>query len=62
MQSMVLLCLVTIQWVVLGYTLAFGPDVHGLIGNLDWIFLNGVGLDPNPDYAATIPHQGFMIF
>jgi len=44
------------------YSLCFGPDIGHLIGNLDWIGLNGVGLEPNPDYAATIPHQAFMIF
>ena len=57
------LCIVSLQWVCLGYSLAFGPDTGaGLIGGLDWIFLRGVGLDPRPDYAATVPHQAFMIF
>ena len=45
-----------------GYSLAFGPDHAGLIGGLSWAGLNGVGLAPNPDYAATIPHQLFMVF
>jgi ammonium transporter, Amt family len=62
MQSFVALGVVTVQWVILGYSIAFGPDVKGLIGNLDWIGLNHVGLDPNPDYAATVPHQAFMMF
>lgn len=62
MQSFVIIAVISVQWVLWGYTLAFGPDVRGLIGNLDWIGLNGVGLTPNPDYAATIPHQAFMIF
>ncbi len=62
MQCMMILCLVSLQWVVFGYSLAFGPDVKGLVGNLAWWGLRGVGLDPNPDYAATIPHQAFMIF
>jgi Amt family ammonium transporter len=48
--------------VLWGYTLAFGPDKGGIIGSLAWLGLKGVGLDPNPDYAATIPHQAFMIF
>ncbi|MEW6143071.1 MAG: ammonium transporter [Chloroflexota bacterium] len=61
-QSFIVLCLVSIQWFVLGYSLAFGPDVGGLIGNLKWLGLQGVGLEPNPDYAATIPHQAFMAF
>ncbi|MBI5675915.1 MAG: ammonium transporter [Nitrospirae bacterium] len=62
MQSFIALGVVTIIWVLYGYSLAFGPDVGHVIGNFDWIGLNGVGLEPNPDYAATIPHQAFMIF
>jgi Amt family ammonium transporter len=62
MQSFIILCLISVQWVLWGYTLAFGPDKGGIIGSLAWLGLNGVGLDPNPDYAATIPHQAFMIF
>ena len=62
MQSFVALGLVTVQWVLIGYSLAFGPDIHGLIGNLQWFGLQCVGLEPNPAYAATIPHQAFMMF
>ncbi|OIO38705.1 MAG: ammonia channel protein [Candidatus Omnitrophica bacterium CG1_02_46_14] len=62
MQCFMMICLVTIQWVVLGYTLSFGPDVKGIIGNLAWFGLKGVGTAPNPDYASTIPHQAYMIF
>lgn len=62
MQSFVLIAVISIQWVLFGYTLAFGPDHGGVIGGLDWLGLNGVGGDPNPDYAATIPHQCFMIY
>lgn len=62
MQCFMLMCLITIQWVVFGYSLSFGPDVHGFIGNLSWAGLKGVGVDPNTDYAATIPHLSFMIF
>lgn len=62
MQCFMAMCLVTILWVVAGYSLAFGPDVHGFIGNLDWAFLRGVGGEPNPGYAATIPHTAFMAF
>ncbi|MDP3599101.1 MAG: ammonium transporter, partial [Nitrospirota bacterium] len=58
----VILCLISIQWVLWGYSLAFGPDKGHLIGGLEWVGLNGVGLEPNSDYAATIPHQAFMIF
>jgi Amt family ammonium transporter len=62
MQSFIALGVITILWVLYGYSLSFGPDVGHVIGNLDWAGLKGVGLEPNPDYAATIPHQAFMIF
>lgn len=62
MQSFIMICLISIQWVLWGYSLAFGPDSGGIIGSLAWLGLNGVGLEPNADYAATIPHQAFMIF
>jgi Amt family ammonium transporter len=62
MQCFMLMAVITLQWVIFGYSLSFGPSLHGWIGSLKWMFLNGVGLDPNPDYAATIPHQAFMIF
>ena len=62
MHSFFILCLISVQWVLWGYSLAFGPDVGHFIGNLKWLRLNGVGLTPNPDYAATIPHQLFMVY
>jgi ammonium transporter, Amt family len=62
MQSFIALGVITVQWVLIGYSLSFGPDINGLIGSLKWAGLNGVGLDPNPDYGATIPHQAFMMF
>jgi Amt family ammonium transporter len=62
MQCFMAMCLVTVLWVVAGYSLAFGPDIKGIIGNLDWAFLRGVGGEPNADYAATIPHTAFMAF
>jgi Amt family ammonium transporter len=62
MHSFFMLGLISVFWVLIGYSLAFGPDIGGIIGGLDWIGLNGVGLEPNADYAATIPHQAFMIF
>jgi len=62
MQCFFLMCAVSLQWVIFGYSLSFGPDIKGLIGNLDWAFLKNVGLEPNADYAGTIPHQAFMIF
>jgi len=62
MQSFILMAVISIQWVLWGYSVSFGPDVHGLIGSLSWAGLRGVGLQPYPDYAATIPHQTFMIY
>jgi Amt family ammonium transporter len=62
LQSFIILCMISIQWVLWGYSLAFGPDVGHIIGSLAWFGLNGVGVEPNADYAATIPHQAFMLF
>jgi Amt family ammonium transporter len=62
MQSFIVLALISIQWVLWGYSLAFGPDKGGIIGGLEWAGLRNVGQTPNPDYAATIPHQAFMLF
>ncbi len=61
-MSFVLLALISVQWVLIGYTLSFGPSVGGLIGSLKWMGLTMVGQNPNADYAATIPHLAFMIF
>jgi Amt family ammonium transporter len=61
-QCMMLVAVISLQWVLFGYSLAFGPDHWGIIGGLDWVGLHGVGLQPNPDYAATIPHQLFMAY
>ncbi|HSB51018.1 MAG TPA: ammonium transporter [Dissulfurispiraceae bacterium] len=62
MQSFVAIAIVSVQWILFGYSLSFGPDVRGLIGDLSWAGLSGVGVDPNPDYAATVPHIAFMIY
>jgi Amt family ammonium transporter len=64
MHSFFILCLISVQWVLWGYSLAFGPDVKGwgVIGDLSWVGLNGVGLAPDKDYSATIPHQAYMVF
>lgn len=62
LQSFILIGVVGVQWVLIGYTLAFGPDRWHFIGSLDWIGLRGVGLEPNATYSGTIPHQAFMIF
>ncbi|PIY83969.1 MAG: ammonia channel protein [Candidatus Omnitrophica bacterium CG_4_10_14_0_2_um_filter_44_9] len=61
MQCFVILCVLSLQWVVFGYSLSFHPG-DGFWGGLGWAGLNGVGLEPYADYAATIPHQAFMIF
>lgn len=62
MHSWIIIGIMSLQWILVGYTLAFGPDINGLIGGLDWLGLAGVGMDPNPDYAATIPAIVFMAF
>ncbi len=61
MHSFFILCLISVQWVLWGYTLAFGPDHGGIIGGLDWLALKGVGQYPGP-YAPTVPHEAFMVF
>src|SRR6266480_5033653 len=61
MHSFFILCLISVQWVLWGYTLAFGPDKGGIIGGLDWLALKGVGQYPGP-YAPTVPHEAFMVF
>ncbi|MEE9201953.1 MAG: ammonium transporter, partial [Dehalococcoidia bacterium] len=64
LQTFIIVAVVSVVWVLWGYSLAFGPDVNGwgIIGGLDWVGLRGVGLLPSPDYGSTIPHQAFMIF
>ncbi len=62
MHSFFILALISVQWVLWGYSLAFGPDHGGLIGGFDWLALKGVGQAPNPEYAATVPALAFMIF
>jgi Amt family ammonium transporter len=62
MQSLVILCLVSVIWVLFGYSLVFGPDKGGVIGGLEWMGLAGVGVDPHPTHGSTIPHQVFMVF
>jgi Amt family ammonium transporter len=62
MHSFFILALISVQWALWGYTLAFAPTVGGFIGGLDFLGLNGVGGEPNSNYAATIPHSAFMVF
>jgi Amt family ammonium transporter len=61
MHSFFILALISVQWMLWGYTLAFGPSNGGIIGGLDWLALRGVGMEPGP-YSATIPHSLFMVF
>jgi Amt family ammonium transporter len=60
--SFVMIALLSIQWVLYGYSLVFGSDHGGLIGGLKYIGFSGVGTNPNPQYAATIPHIAFALF
>jgi len=65
MMSLVAMGVVTVQWVLWGYSLAFAPNatVFGsVLGSFDWVGLNGVGLLPSEAYSPTIPHQAFMIY
>ena len=61
-HSLIILCVVSLIWVLWGYSLAFGPDVGGFIGSLEWFGLSGVGGEPHAVYGPTIPHQVFMLF
>ncbi|MFC1821255.1 ammonium transporter [Thermodesulfobacteriota bacterium] len=62
MQSFIILGVITVEWVLWGYSMAFGPDLGGIVGSLKWFGLKGVGMAPSPDYGSTIPHLAFMIF
>lgn len=62
MHSVIILCLVSLIWILFGYSLAFGPDKGGVIGGLEWVGLSGVGSEPHPTYGPTIPHHVFMLF
>ncbi|MFA7165337.1 MAG: ammonium transporter [Desulfoplanes sp.] len=62
MQSFIALAVITVVWVLWGYSLAFGTDMGGLIGGFDYLGLKGVGMTPHPDMASTIPHLAFMMF
>src|ERR1017187_1102889 len=61
MQSFAMMGLVTIIWAVVGYSLAFGHG-NSFIGGFEHLFLRGVGLTPNTDYAPTIPEQTYMVY
>lgn len=61
-KSYAAMAIISVQWLLIGYTLCFGKDIGGFIGNLQWLGLHGVGFAPNSDYASTIPQQLFMLF
>jgi len=61
MQSFAMMAIITVLWSLVGYSLAFGEG-SSFVGSLQYLFLNGVGSAPNADYAATIPHQTFMVY
>ncbi len=62
MMSFMCLGLIGVLWVVYGYSLAFGPSMGGIIGNLSFFGLNNVGMEPSAVYATTVPQLGFMAF
>lgn len=62
LQSFIMISVISLEWMILGYSMAFGPDVGGVVGDLSWFLLQGVGATPSPDYASTIPHSVFMIY
>src|SRR6202161_2826386 len=61
MHSFILMAVVSVLWAIAGYSLAFGEGLP-FIGDLRYLFLNNVGAAPNPDYAATIPQQTYMVY
>jgi len=60
--SFIALAIITLEWIIIGYSMSFGKDIGGFIGGLNHLFLRGVGLAPSPDYATTVPAVVFMIF
>ncbi len=62
MSSLVLIGIITVEWVAFGYSAAFGEDFFGIIGKPEFIGLAGVGTTPNADYAPTIPHILFAVY
>ncbi len=62
MHSLIMIALISFEWVFIGYTMSFGPDIGGFIGDLSWFGLAGVGTAPSTSYATTVPHLVFMIY
>ena len=62
MQSLIMISIISIEWVYIGYSMSFGPDVGGFVGDLSWFALKGVTNAASADYATTIPQTLFMIY
>ncbi len=62
MQSLIMISIISFEWVYIGYTMSFGPDIGGFIGDLSWFALKGVTTAPSDTYATTIPQIVFMIY
>ncbi|MFZ5797645.1 MAG: ammonium transporter [Desulfobulbus sp.] len=62
MQSLVMISIITLEWIYLGYSMSFGPDLGGITGDLSWFALRGVTAEPSATYATTIPQSVFMIY
>ena len=62
MQSLIMISVISIEWVLVGYSMSFGPDVGGFLCNFSWFALNSVGSAPSHTYATTIPQNVFMIY
>ncbi|WP_432737599.1 ammonium transporter [Maridesulfovibrio sp. FT414] len=62
MQSFIMISVISVEWIYLGYTMSFGPDIGGIIGDLSFFALNGVTAAPSETYATTIPQIVFMIY
>ncbi len=62
LQSFIMISVISIEWVYIGYSMAFGPDVAGFVGDLSFFALNGVTSAPSSEYATTIPQTVFMIY
>lgn len=62
MQSLIMISIISIEWVYIGYSMSFGPDLGGFVGDLSWFALKGVTNAPSSDYATTIPQTVFMIY
>ena len=61
-QCLIIFAVVSIVWTLWGYSLVFGPSIHGIIGDLSWAGLNGIGAAPNMAYAPLIPELLFFAF